>query len=48
MPSRLGVPPRFRTNGPSLYRMCRTTFEGWLRYKNDPDPRVRERFTGEV
>lgn len=34
----------FERNGPSLYRMCRTMLQGWQRYKNSPDPRVRERF----
>ena len=34
----------FERNGPSLFRVCRTTFAGWKRYKNHPDPRVRERF----
>ena len=34
----------FERNGPSLYRMCRTTLQGWLRYKDYPDARVRERF----
>jgi len=34
----------FERNGPSLYRMSRTLLEGWKRYKNDPDARVRERF----
>jgi hypothetical protein len=38
----------FECNGPSIYRICRTTLEGWLRYKNDPDPRVRERFAREA
>jgi radical SAM superfamily enzyme YgiQ (UPF0313 family) len=38
----------FERNGPSIYRIVRTTFEGWLRYKNDPDPRVRARFTWEA
>jgi radical SAM superfamily enzyme YgiQ (UPF0313 family) len=38
----------FERNGPSLYRMCRTTLEGWLRYKDDPDARVRERFAREA
>src|SRR5512142_748094 len=38
----------FERNGPSIYRICRTTLEGWLRYKNDPDPRVRARFTWEA
>jgi radical SAM superfamily enzyme YgiQ (UPF0313 family) len=37
----------FERNGPSLFRVCRTTFEGWKRHKNDPDPRVRERFRRE-
>src|SRR5205814_8228077 len=34
----------FERNGPSLYRMCRTMLQGWRRYKDYPDPRVRERF----
>ena len=38
----------FERNGPSIYRICRTTLEGWLRYKNDPDPRVRSRFAWEA
>ncbi len=38
----------FERNGPSLYRICRTTLEGWMRYRNDPDPRVRSRFEWEV
>jgi radical SAM superfamily enzyme YgiQ (UPF0313 family) len=38
----------FERNGPSLYRICRTTLAGWRRYKNDPDPRVRARFDFEV
>jgi len=38
----------FERNGPSLYRICRTTLQGWKRYKNDPDPRVRQRFEWEV
>ena len=38
----------FQRNGPSLFRICRTTMKGWKRYKNDPDPRVRERFGWEV
>jgi len=38
----------FERNGPSIYRICRTTFDGWLRYKNDPDPRVRARFAWEA
>lgn len=38
----------FQRNGPSLYRICRTTLQGWKRYKSDPDPRIRERFEWEV
>jgi radical SAM superfamily enzyme YgiQ (UPF0313 family) len=38
----------FERNGPSIYRICRTTLEGWKRYKNDPDPRVRARFAWEA
>jgi radical SAM superfamily enzyme YgiQ (UPF0313 family) len=34
----------FERNGPSLFRICRTTFQGWKRYKDHPDLRVRERF----
>jgi len=33
----------FERNGPSLYRLARTRLEGWRRYHNDPDPRVRSR-----
>jgi radical SAM superfamily enzyme YgiQ (UPF0313 family) len=38
----------FERNGPSLYRMCQTMLQGWQRYKNYPDPRVRERFAREM
>ncbi len=38
----------FESNGPSLYRMCQTMLMGWRRYKDDPDPRVRERFAREM
>jgi hypothetical protein len=37
----------FERNGPSLFRICRTTFQGWKRYKDHPDPRVRRRIRGE-
>ncbi|HST09818.1 MAG TPA: radical SAM protein [Terriglobales bacterium] len=37
----------FEQNGPSLYRMCRTMLQGWQRYKDFPDARVRERFARE-
>jgi radical SAM superfamily enzyme YgiQ (UPF0313 family) len=38
----------FERNGPSLYRLCRTMLQGWQRYKNHPDPRIRERFARQV
>ena len=38
----------FESNGPSLYRMCRTVLNGWQRYKDHPDPRIRERFAREA
>jgi radical SAM superfamily enzyme YgiQ (UPF0313 family) len=38
----------FERNGPSLYRICRTTLAGWKRYKEYPDARVRRRFEWEV
>jgi hypothetical protein len=38
----------FERNGPSIYRICRTTFQGWMRYKNDADARVRARFAWEA
>jgi radical SAM superfamily enzyme YgiQ (UPF0313 family) len=38
----------FERNGPSLFRICRTTFAGWKRYNNHPNPRVRERFRREA
>jgi radical SAM superfamily enzyme YgiQ (UPF0313 family) len=38
----------FELNGPSLYRICRTTFAGYMRYKNHPDVRIRTRWQREV
>ncbi len=38
----------FERNGPSLFRVWRTTLQGWKRYKNHPDSRVRARFEWEV
>ena len=38
----------FERNGPSLYRMCQTLLQGWQRYKDSPDARVRRRFEWEV
>ncbi len=37
----------YQQNGPSLFRMCRTMLQGWRRYKDYPDARVRERFARE-
>ena len=37
----------FELNGPSIYRICRTMLQGWRRYKDYPDPRVRERYERE-
>jgi radical SAM superfamily enzyme YgiQ (UPF0313 family) len=38
----------FERNGPSIYRICRTTLQGWMRYKDYHDERVRRRFEWEV
>jgi radical SAM superfamily enzyme YgiQ (UPF0313 family) len=38
----------FERNGPSLYRIARTTFDGWRRYRDHPDSRIRRRFNREV
>ena len=38
----------FERNGPSIYRICHTTLQGWMRYKNDPDSRVQARFAWEA
>jgi radical SAM superfamily enzyme YgiQ (UPF0313 family) len=37
----------FEVNGPSVLRMARTALQGWMRYANDPDPRIRTRFRRE-
>jgi hypothetical protein len=37
----------FEQNGPSISRMCQTMLQGWRRYRNNPDLRVRERFERE-
>ena len=34
----------FDVNGPSIGRLVRTTLNGWLRYKNHPEMRIRRRF----
>lgn len=33
----------FEVNGPSVVRIVNTTLQGWMRHKNHPDPRVRDR-----
>ena len=33
----------FERNGPSLYRLMRTSYERWRMYRDDVDPRVRAR-----
>jgi radical SAM superfamily enzyme YgiQ (UPF0313 family) len=38
----------FEANGPSLFRMAQTMFQGWLRYRDYADARVRERFAREM
>jgi len=38
----------FERNGPSLYRIWKTTLDGWRRYRNYPEPRVQRRFDSEV
>ncbi|MDA8140931.1 MAG: cobalamin-dependent protein [Desulfobacteraceae bacterium] len=35
-------------NGPSLFRLIRTTLAGWQRHKKHPDPRIRKRFAQNV
>src|SRR5579885_2117496 len=38
----------FECNGPSVYRICQTMLQGWKRYRDYPDVRVRERFAREM
>jgi hypothetical protein len=38
----------FEKNGPSLSRICQTLFQGWMRYKDHPEARVRARFAQEA
>jgi hypothetical protein len=37
----------FDVNGPSVLRVARTRLNGWLRYKNHPDRRIRDRYRRE-
>jgi hypothetical protein len=34
----------FEKNGPSLARLIKTTLNGWQKYKDHPDRRIRKRF----
>jgi len=38
----------FDRNGPSLFRICETIFQGWKRYGDSQDKRVRERMAFEA
>jgi radical SAM superfamily enzyme YgiQ (UPF0313 family) len=38
----------FEVNGPSIFRMARTLFQGWQRHRHHPEARVRERFRREA
>ena len=38
----------FERNGPSVYRICQTMLQGWKRYREYPDARVRKRFAREM
>jgi radical SAM superfamily enzyme YgiQ (UPF0313 family) len=38
----------FEKNGPSLFRICETLFNGWKRYHEHPDARIRARFAHEA
>lgn len=38
----------FEVNDPRLVRMIRTTLEGWRRYNNHPEERIRDRYAWEV
>jgi len=38
----------FEVNGPSVMRMMRTLMNGWMKYKNHPEARIRMRFAKEM
>ena len=38
----------FAVNGPSLLRLIRVLLNGWLKYRDDPRPRVKKRIAWEV
>jgi hypothetical protein len=37
----------YEVNGPSLFRLTRTMFDRWKRYRGDPDARIRARMADE-
>jgi radical SAM superfamily enzyme YgiQ (UPF0313 family) len=38
----------FEVNGPSVMRMMRTLMNGWMKYKNHPEARIRRRLAKEI
>ncbi len=38
----------YERNGPTLFRMFRTTFKGWKRHRNHPEHRIRRRYRGKA
>jgi len=38
----------YEVNGPSIMRIIRTVLQGWLRHRNHPEKRIRERFRHEA
>jgi radical SAM superfamily enzyme YgiQ (UPF0313 family) len=38
----------FENNGPSLYRLIKTTLQGWLRYRDHEDKRIQRRYAREM
>jgi len=38
----------YELNGPSLYRICHTMLQGWRRYREHPDTRIRARYAREA
>lgn len=38
----------FEVNGPSVLRIARTLLQGWKKYKNHPDQRIRHRYEREA
>lgn len=38
----------FEMNGPSVMRVARSLMNGWMKYKNHPDERIRKRFARDM